>query len=172
MHIHSNPRFGRVGALLGCTCLLAVGCASDQETRRRDPSAREVSHDPGARAEREHERDRARAEHLDDHDRVPDATGEHMTDESVGKVEPVAVATPNDASGTDADRQVSARIRKAIEADDALSANAKNVTVQSSPEEVTLRGSVATSDEKTRVESHAQRAAGSRHVNNELVVKR
>lgn len=156
-------------ALLGCVCLFAVGCASDQETRRRDPSARELSHDPAERAEREHDRDRARAERLDDHDRVPDAT-EARGDESVGKVEPVAVATPGDAAATDADRQVSARIKKSIEGDDRLSVNAKNVTVTSSPEEVTLRGSVATSDEKSRIESHAQRAAGSRHVNSQLEI--
>jgi osmotically-inducible protein OsmY len=167
----SNRRVGTVGALLGCACWLAMGCASDQETRRPDPTARERAHERHEHAaDRDRDLDRAekRAANLDDHQTVPDATGAREID--VGKVKPVEVATP-DHGAADTDPQLSARIRKSIADDDRLSVNAKNVSVSTSPNTVTLRGSVKTSEEKTRVESYAQRAAGSRHVNNELEVK-
>lgn len=171
-NFRANRRVGSVGALLGCACWLAIGCASDQETRRPDPSAHERAHERHERAERDRDRDldraETRAEHLDDHQTVPDATGAREID--VGKVKPVEVATPEHGA-TDSDPQLSARIRKSIADDDRLSMNAKSVSVSTSPTSVTLRGSVNTSEEKTRVESYAQRAAGSRHVNNELEIK-
>jgi hypothetical protein len=172
-------RVGGLGALVGCVCWLAVGCASDQETRRADPSARERSHERHEHAadrdhDHDHDHDRdleraeKRAENLDDHQVVPDATGARELD--VGKVKPVEVARP-EKGAPDTDPQLTARIRKSIADDDRLSVNAKNVSVSSSPDTVTLRGSVKTAEEKTRVESYAQRAAGSRHVNNELEVR-
>jgi osmotically-inducible protein OsmY len=166
-----------VAALLGCAGLLAIGCASDQETRRRDPSASERAHERHEHAadrERDRDRDRdwnraeKRAENLDDHQTVPDATGARELD--VGKVRPVEVATP-DQGAPDSDPKLTASIRKSIADDDRLSVSAKNVWVSSSPNTVTLRGAVKTPEEKTRIEGHAQRAAGSRHVNNELEVK-
>ncbi|HET8933699.1 MAG TPA: BON domain-containing protein [Polyangiales bacterium] len=164
-------RLGGLGALVGCVCWLTVGCASDQETRRPDPSARERSHENDEHvADRDRDLDRTekRAENLDDHQVVPDATGAREID--VGKVKPVEVATPEQGA-PDTDPQLTARIRKSIADDDRLSVSAKNVSVSSSPDTVTLRGSVKTAEEKTRVETYAQRAAGSRHVNNELEVR-
>jgi osmotically-inducible protein OsmY len=163
-------RVGNLGALVGCAWL-TIGCASDQETHRRDPSARERSHERHERAaghDPDFERAEERAKHYEEHDRVPDATGAREQD--VGKVEPVAVATPDQAA-TDSDRQLSARIRKSIADDERLSVNAKNVVVTTDADTVTLRGSVANTEEKSRLEQYAQRAAGSRHVNNQLEVK-
>lgn len=173
-HLRHTP-LRPVAALLGCACLLTIGCASDQEARRRDPSASERAHERHERtADRERERDRdwnraeKRAENLDDHQTVPDATGARELD--VGKVRPVEVATP-DRGAPDSDPKLTANIRKSIADDDRLSVSAKNVWVGTSPDTVTLRGAVKTPEEKTRIEGHAQRAAGSRHVNNELEVK-
>jgi len=106
----------------------------------------------------------------DDTVRTADVSGPNQN------VKPVAIAgvpaNAGDVNTTESDRQLSARIRKAISADDKLSTNAKNVQITSNKDEVTLRGPVATAEEKTRVESHAQQAAGSRRVNNQLEVTR
>jgi hyperosmotically inducible protein len=87
-------------------------------------------------------------------------------------VKPVTIANVQDGEAVDTDQQLTARIRKSIVADDNLSTNAKNVKISSNKDEVILRGPVATSEEKSRVESHAQQEAGARHVNNQLEVTR
>jgi osmotically-inducible protein OsmY len=69
-----------------------------------------------------------------------------------------------------ADREVVQRIRQALVSDDSLSASAKNVTIDSKGESVTLRGSVASEQERATVAAKARQAAGDRTVENELVV--
>src|SRR5512132_1883087 len=69
-----------------------------------------------------------------------------------------------------ADREVVQRIRQALVSDDSLSSSAKNVTIDSKADSVTLRGSVASEQERATVAAKARKAAGDRTVENELVV--
>jgi osmotically-inducible protein OsmY len=69
-----------------------------------------------------------------------------------------------------ADREVTQRIRQALVSDDSLSPSAKNVTIDSKDESVTLRGSVANEQERATVAAKAKQVAGDRTVQNELVV--
>jgi hypothetical protein len=172
----------RAGALLGCAGILAIGCASDHETTRHDPSAQERAREPHeAHQHTVSDRERARAEQLDDHERVPDATlvSTNKSDAPIVlddpergdvSVQPVEIAGPDQGSSA-ADRKVNARIRKSIDADNKLSARSKDVQITSSANEVTLRGAVATAEEKTRVGSYAEQAAGTRRVINELEIR-
>lgn len=168
----------QAGVLLGSLCLAAAGCAGSHENERSTTSAHARSH-----AGRHTDADGVTRDR--DGRVVRDADGRPVRDDEtvrtadVGRdqsVKPVAIATvPDNASdpnSTASDRQLTARIREAISADDRLSANAKNVQITSSKDEVTLRGSVANAEEKTRVESHAKQEAGSRRVNNQLEVTR
>jgi hyperosmotically inducible protein len=199
MQIHDDQKTGRArircaGALLGSLCLAAAGCAGSHENEREHGTTHTRSHDVRHNATDADgvERDRdgrvvrdAEGRPVRDADGRPvgadadvDNDGRARTAEVGGPqetVKPVAIASPanaGDANTTDSDRQLTAKIRKAISADDKLSTNAKNVQITSNKDEVTLRGPVATAEEKTRVESHAQQAAGSRRVNNQLEVTR
>jgi osmotically-inducible protein OsmY len=69
-----------------------------------------------------------------------------------------------------ADREVTQRIRQALVSDDTLSTSAKNVTIDSDADSVTLKGSVASEQERAAVAAKARQAAGDRTVDNELVV--
>jgi osmotically-inducible protein OsmY len=69
-----------------------------------------------------------------------------------------------------ADREVVQRIRQALVSDDSLSTGAKNVTIDSKDDAVTLRGSVASEQERATVAAKARQVAGDRKVENELVV--
>jgi osmotically-inducible protein OsmY len=69
-----------------------------------------------------------------------------------------------------ADREVTQKIRQALVADDSLSSSAKNVTIDSDADSVTLKGSVASEQERAAVAAKARQAAGSRTIDNELVV--
>jgi osmotically-inducible protein OsmY len=68
------------------------------------------------------------------------------------------------------DREVVQRIRQALVADTTLSPLAKNVTVQTDDDSVTLRGSVANEQERAMVAAKAKQVAPERTVENELVV--
>ena len=59
-----------------------------------------------------------------------------------------ATQLPTDQAENDADREVSANVRKAIVGDDSLSINAQNVKIVTSNGNVTLRGPVKTEREK------------------------
>jgi osmotically-inducible protein OsmY len=173
-------RVGSFGAMIGCSCLLAVGCASDSQAHRGDRTARDRTHEHRHEV-RADDRARARAERLDDHDRVPgddrtvvdnsvrDNVGEREDVKDNLGVRPVAIATPTEG-GTDADRALATRIRDSIANDNRLSTNAKNVEISSSADEVTLRGPVANAADKSRIATLAEREAGTRRVNNQLVV--
>ena len=69
------------------------------------------------------------------------------------------------------DRQLTAKIRRAIMADKSLSTYAHNVKIIVQNGDVTLKGPVHTEDEKKAVEAKATEAAGSAKVTNELSVK-
>ena len=79
--------------------------------------------------------------------------------------------TPMDQGGSEADRDLTAAIRRAIVADDALSTDAHNVKIITQDQVVTLRGPVKSAAEKAAVAAKAQQAKGVKRVDNQLEVK-
>ena len=82
-----------------------------------------------------------------------------------------ATQLPTDQAENDADREVSANVRKAIVGDDSLSVNAQNVKIVTSNGNVTLRGPVKTEREKESIEAKAKQVAGVHGVTNLLEVE-
>lgn len=80
---------------------------------------------------------------------------------------PVATDTSNDA----ADVQLTARVRKVLVDDAALSTASKNVTIVVNGGNVTLRGQVPSDTEKTRIDTLATGVAGVTHVDNQIEIK-
>jgi osmotically-inducible protein OsmY len=70
----------------------------------------------------------------------------------------------------DGDLQLTQQIRQAVVADDSLSMNARNAKIIVQDQVVTLRGPVASTDEKAALERIAVRFAGTRRVVNELEI--
>ena len=68
------------------------------------------------------------------------------------------------------DLDLTQKIRKAVVADDSLSTNAHNAKIIVKDGTVTLKGPVATSDERVKVEQLALGVAGAGNVVNELEV--
>ena len=81
-----------------------------------------------------------------------------------------ATKTPGDQAENEADRTITQNIRKAIEADDSLSTNAKNVKVITSDGKVTLRGPVKSDKEKADVAAKAKQVAGVKNVDNQIEI--
>ena len=81
------------------------------------------------------------------------------------------LATPTDQSNSPDALRVTANIRKAVIADKTLSTSAHNVKIMTSGNTVTLRGPVATAEEKERVAALARQYAGSRDLLDQLTVK-
>jgi osmotically-inducible protein OsmY len=75
-----------------------------------------------------------------------------------------------DQGGSEADRNTTAEIRKAIVGDDTLSVNAHNVKIITLDGMVTLRGPVNSNAEKATVEKLAKNVAGEAKVDNQLDV--
>jgi osmotically-inducible protein OsmY len=76
--------------------------------------------------------------------------------------------TPMDQGGSEADRNVTQRIRQGVVDDDALSMTSKNVKIITVDGVVTLRGPVKTEQEKASIASIAQGVAGVKRVDNQL----
>lgn len=96
-------------------------------------------------------------------DQKADNTGKNERDRGSTKVADQAV-------DNDADLQLTAEIRKAVVAEDSLSMNAKNAKIIVHAGEVTLRGPVASTDERAAIERIAKATAGTRTVVNELEI--
>ena len=79
--------------------------------------------------------------------------------------------TADQQSENEADRKLSASIRKAITDDDSLSTYAKNVKIISQNGTVTLKGPVRSETEKKAIEAAAKKAAGNAKVTSELTVE-
>ena len=82
-----------------------------------------------------------------------------------------ATLTPTDQGGSDADRNTTRQIRRAIMQDDKLSSNAKNVKIITVNGKVTLRGPVNSDQEKAAIMDAAQKVASPGAVDNQLEVK-
>jgi hyperosmotically inducible protein len=84
---------------------------------------------------------------------------------------PAATTSTNTNSNQkQADRDLTAKIRKSIVDDKSLSTAAHNVTIKTENGHVTLRGKVNSEDEKTTVEGKAKEIAGDSNVASELTV--
>lgn len=78
--------------------------------------------------------------------------------------------TPGDQSEDEVDRTITKNIRQALMADDGLSTNAKNVKIITIRRVVTLRGPVATAQEKELIERKASQVKDVEKVDNFIEV--
>lgn len=81
------------------------------------------------------------------------------------------VTAQDQAKGSEADVEVTRKIRQEIVNDDSLSTNAKNVKIITLGGVVTLRGPVATEAERSKIATAAKNASGVKRVDNKLEVK-
>ena len=105
---------------------------------------------------------------------VPVRAEQHMDADNTGKNvrDRGDTVTPTDQGGSAPDRELTAKIRKAIVDDDALSTNAQNVKIITRDGAVTLRGPVKSPEEKAAVAAKAQQVAGVKRVDNQLEIER
>jgi hypothetical protein len=75
-----------------------------------------------------------------------------------------------DQGSSEADREITASIRKAVVDDDTLSTNAHNVKIITIDGVVTLRGPVENAAEKSKVEAKAKAIAGVNRIESQLEV--
>jgi len=94
----------------------------------------------------------------------PDNTKVNKRDRKAGEV------TADQQKMNKADRQLTQKIRRAINDDKSLSTYARNVKIISQDGMVTLKGPVRTDDERVSIEAKATGIAGSGKVTNELSV--
>jgi osmotically-inducible protein OsmY len=78
--------------------------------------------------------------------------------------------TPLDQSETEADRAITQRIRQAIMADSSLSTNAKNIKIITIHGVVTLRGPIASAQEKETIARKINNIQGIVRIENQLDV--
>jgi osmotically-inducible protein OsmY len=81
------------------------------------------------------------------------------------------IETADDQANSKADRQVTAKIRKAIVSEKDLSTYAHNVKIITVNGQVTLKGPVQTEDEKQKVASLAANVVSPDKIVNDLTVK-
>ncbi|MNJ91382.1 periplasmic protein [compost metagenome] len=74
------------------------------------------------------------------------------------------------SSSYQGDTDITRAIRQQISRDSSLSAKAKNVSVVTRDGKVTLKGVVENSTEKTKLDSLARGASGSKTVDNQIVI--
>jgi osmotically-inducible protein OsmY len=82
-----------------------------------------------------------------------------------------AASTPQKQSNAKADRELLAAVRKSVVNDKSLSVSAHNVKMMAADGAVTLRGPVASDDEKGKVEALVKQVSGVTSVDNQLDVK-
>jgi hypothetical protein len=82
-----------------------------------------------------------------------------------------ATLTPGDQGKSDADRQITRDVRKAIMGNDQLSTMARNIKIITIDGKVTLRGPVKSADEQSTIASLVQSTTGVTAVDNQLEVK-
>lgn len=79
-------------------------------------------------------------------------------------------AAPGLPAMSDTDRALAQRVEQLLREDTTLATAAQHVQVHASNGQVTLMGSVTSQQEKTEVESKAQKVAGVTQVNNQLTI--
>jgi hyperosmotically inducible periplasmic protein len=83
-----------------------------------------------------------------------------------------SAVTPIDQGNSQADLDITQRIRQAVMKDDTLSFTAKNVKIITRDGKVVLRGTVKSYEERLAIESAAKNVAGQANVTSELEVKK
>jgi hypothetical protein len=96
--------------------------------------------------------------------KAPDNTGVNKRDRDQRAL------TADDQPENDTDRQLTARVRQVIVADDSLSTSAHNVKIITASGVVTLRGPVKSDQERSAVAAKAQQVAGVQRIDNQLEV--
>ena len=94
----------------------------------------------------------------------PDNTGRNERDRSS------ATVTPEDQSSKPADVDLTRRIREAVVADKSLSTNAHNIKIITIDGRVTLRGPVASDQERAKIVATAEHLAGTTKVDSQLEI--
>lgn len=130
------------------------------QSPRRAPAERTISPPSGA----ERPSSTAAAARVDNTIARADNTDVNERDRSA------TAKTPLDQSNTQADLDITQAIRKAVVGDKALSFNAKNVKIITEAGRVTLRGPVASADERVKVVSFAKQASGVVAVDDQLEI--
>jgi len=95
---------------------------------------------------------------------APDNTGRNVRDRDGDTL------TPGDQSSDSADVELTRRIREAVVDDKSLSTSAHNIKIITINGIVTLRGPVASAQEKKTIAATAQKLAGAKQVENKLEV--
>jgi osmotically-inducible protein OsmY len=93
-----------------------------------------------------------------------DNTGKNVRDKDG------ATLTAFDQGASEADRNITANIRKAVVDDDSLSMSAHNIKIITNGGLVTLRGPVKSAAEKANIEAKAKKVAGVTRVDSQLEV--
>ena len=83
-----------------------------------------------------------------------------------------STVTPLDQGESQADLDITKKIRQAVVGDHSLSFTAKNVKIITRDGKVTLRGPVNTTEERNSIQAAAAKVAGSSNVDNQLEVKK
>ncbi|HEV8337867.1 MAG TPA: BON domain-containing protein [Candidatus Polarisedimenticolia bacterium] len=78
--------------------------------------------------------------------------------------------TSFDQGTSEADRELTQKVRQGVMDDDSLSTTAKNVKIITREGKVLLRGPVSSAEERARIESIAAGVAGTGNVTNELAI--
>ena len=97
-------------------------------------------------------------------DQDADNTGKNVRDRGDDTL------TPMDQGGSEADRELTAQIRKAIVGDDEMSVQAQNVKIITIDGVVTLRGPVESAAEKATIAAKAKQVPGVKHVDDQLEI--
>jgi hyperosmotically inducible periplasmic protein len=95
---------------------------------------------------------------------APDNTKTNERDRAKGAV------TADQQSNAKSDVEITREIRKAIVADKDLSTNAHNIKIVTRQGKVTLKGPVASVDEKNTVEAKATEVVGAANVTNQISI--
>jgi hyperosmotically inducible protein len=105
--------------------------------------------------------------------RVPSAQNAvtHDADNTARNANDENKATPFDQGTSEADREVTQKVRQGLMDDNSLSTTARNVKVITREGKVLLRGPVNSAEERSRIESIAEGIAGMGNVTNELEIK-
>jgi hyperosmotically inducible protein len=160
--------------IIVCLCLLSLGgCASNEASR--EPAATPAT-EPAPMTRRQHNEEDTRpaapSEQPDVapvHEHPADTSGPSSDNTRVNKRDRNdTTRTPGDQSEAKSDLQITKEIRQAVVGDSSLSFNAKNVKIVTDDGKVILRGSVATGDERSTIESYARQVAGAGHVDNQI----
>jgi hyperosmotically inducible periplasmic protein len=146
--------------------LFAVGCnPSSDSSSGASSDSQNVSSGRSASADTQSSSTTTAAGSTNDTSKLPDNTGRNVRDRSD------ATLTPGDQGETQADVELTRRIRRALTSNDQLSTDAKNIKVITQNGKVTLRGPVKTEEERRTIASVAQQQAGTAAIDNQLEVK-